>query len=67
MQDGRDRPQVEDLLGGELGQRLHGLARVPALAGVGVVLDDQAAVVLHATHQLLELEADEAAVGAEPR
>ena len=48
-----------------LGQRLEGLVEVPRSSSSEVVLDDQAAVVLDAAHELVELEADEPAVDAE--
>ena len=43
----------------------HGLVEVPVVVLVEVVADDQAALVLDAAHDLLELQAHQAAVDAE--
>ena len=49
----------------EVGERVEGLVEVPVGVLVEVVLDDQAAVVLDAAHELLELQPHEAALHAE--
>ena len=60
-----DLLQVEQLLGGQLGERFIDLLELPVGDGDEVVLGHQAAVVLDAAHELLELEEDQAALGAE--
>ena len=60
-----DGLEVEQVLGAEVGERLERLVDVPVGVLVEVVLDHEAAVVLDAAHQLLELEAHEAALDAE--
>ena len=65
VERGADGLEVEQVLGAEVGQRLEGLVDVPVGVLVEVVLDDQAAVVLDAAHQLVELQADEPALDAE--
>ena len=58
--------EVEQLVGVELGQRVHGLVeRASRRLVVEVVLDDEAAVVLDAAHELFELQAHQPAVDAE--
>ena len=65
VQRGADRLEVEQVLGAEVGERLEGLVDVPVGVLVEVVLDHEAAVLLDAAHQLVELEAHEAPLGAE--
>ena len=50
------RLQVEQVVGAELAERLHGLIEPPGGVVLGeVVADDVATVVVHAAHELLEL------------
>ena len=65
VQRGADRLEVEQVLGAEVGERLERLVDVPVGVLVEVVLDHEAAVVLDAAHELLELEPHEAALDAE--
>ena len=65
VQRGADRLEVEQVLGAEVGEGLERLVDVPVGVLVEVVLDHEAPVFLDAAHQLVELEADEAAFGAE--
>ena len=65
MEDGGHLLQVEQLVGGQLGQALHDLFQLPVRGADEVVLGHQAAVVLDAAHELLELQQHEAALGAE--
>ena len=60
-----DRLEVEQVVGVELGQRAERLLEVALGVLVEVVLDHEAAVVVDAAHELLELQAHEPAVVAE--
>ena len=65
VQDPRHALEVEEVVGVQRGQAPHGLLEVPAGVLVEVVLEHEAAVVLHAGVELVEVEADQAPVVAE--
>ena len=58
-------PEIEKLLGTHVGEGGHGLFDLPLRLGIEVVEDHEAAVVVYAPHQLLELELDQPPVDAE--
>ena len=64
VQCGGHGAEVEQLVGGQHGQRRQRVGDRPR-AVAEVVLDDEEAVVLHVADQLVELQADQPGVGAE--
>src|SRR5207302_10866165 len=65
MEHRSDDLEIEEIVGVELCECLEGIADMPLCVFVEVVEDDKAAVVFHPTHELFELEADEATIDAE--
>src|SRR4051794_31392656 len=65
VQHRRDDLEVEQIVGVELGQRFEGVAHVPLGIGMEVVEDHETAIVVDATHELFELQPNEAAVDAQ--